>query len=148
LTPLLPVAPGSSQACPLSRFVKDGLLASVLEALLSLKSLVIQKTKLTTSCAQELGSLLNTLLEAGEGTQRSFVRACMSALEAHTSRRDEVLGGQRAAAFIMNQLCDVVSDQGSQVSANLTYLIRGQLDVKKDWFYRIETIDLSSFLSF
>lgn len=63
--------------------MKDGLLSQVLEALLVVRGLVVQKTKLIGDCSRLLRDLLDGLLEESFENKRHFIRACIAGLQTH-----------------------------------------------------------------
>lgn len=65
------------------RFMKEDLLAQILHALLALRGLVVQKTKLTSDCGRLLRELLDSLLQESYENKRHFVRACTSGLQSN-----------------------------------------------------------------
>ena len=72
--------------------MKDGLLSQVLESLLVVRSLVVQKTKLISDCGHLLKELLDGLLEESFENKRHFVYACITGLQAHVkTRKDSTL---------------------------------------------------------
>eukprot|EP00850_Spirogloea_muscicola_P019673 SM000196S05365 [mRNA] locus=s196:186709:205871:+ [translate_table: standard] len=68
------------------RLLEQRLLPPILEALLSLKGLVVQKTKLTSDCMRLLQELLNKLLEQSPKSKADFIRACILDLQQHSHR--------------------------------------------------------------
>ena len=69
--------------------MKDGLLSQVLESLLVVRSLVVQKTKLISDCGHLLKELLDGLLEESFENKRHFVYACITGLQAHVKTRKD-----------------------------------------------------------
>lgn len=67
----------------LRRFMKEELLAQALEALLAIRGLIVQKTKLTSDCGRLLRELLDSLLQESSENKRHFIRACISGLQIH-----------------------------------------------------------------
>lgn len=65
------------------RFMKEELLAQVLEALLAIRGLVVQKTKLIGDCGRFLGELLDSFLQESYENKAHFIRACISGLQVH-----------------------------------------------------------------
>ncbi|XP_014496937.1 auxin transport protein BIG [Vigna radiata var. radiata] len=86
-----------------SRFMRDDLLSEILEALIVIRGLIVQKTKLISDCNRLLKDLLDSLLEESSENKRQFIRACVNGLEIH---REERKG--RACLFILEQLCNVI----------------------------------------
>ncbi|KAL9261274.1 Auxin transport protein BIG-like protein, partial [Drosera capensis] len=87
-----------------SRFMRDNLLAEMLEALIIIQGLVVQKTKLIGDCNRLLKDLLDSLLQESVENKRQFIHACICALEIHGEEKK----GQ-ASLFILEQLCNLIS---------------------------------------
>lgn len=87
-----------------SRFMRDHLLSEVLEALIVIRGLVVQKTKLINDCNKLLKDLLDSLLLESNENKRQFIQACISGLQIHG---DESKG--RTSLFILEQLCNLIS---------------------------------------
>nr|GMC67386.1 auxin transport protein BIG [Ipomoea batatas] len=87
-----------------SRFMRDHLLSEVLEALIVIRGLVVQKTKLINDCNKLLKDLLDSLLLEKDENKRQFIQACISGLQIHG---DESKG--RTSMFILEQLCNLIS---------------------------------------
>lgn len=87
-----------------SRFMKEHLLSEVLEALIVIRGLVVQKTKLINDCNRLLKDLLDSLLLESNENKRQFIQACISGLQIHG---DENRG--RTSLFILEQLCNLIS---------------------------------------
>lgn len=76
--------------------MKEELLAQILEALLAIRGLVVQKTKLIGDCGRLLRELLDSLLQESYENKRHFIRACVSGLSRDRNGRSPVvilLGG-------------------------------------------------------
>ncbi|KAK7374677.1 hypothetical protein VNO80_08114 [Phaseolus coccineus] len=86
-----------------SRFMRDDLLSEILEALIVIRGLIVQKTKLISDCNRLLKDRLDSLLLESSENKRQFIRACVNGLEIH---REERKG--RACLFILEQLCNVI----------------------------------------
>ncbi|KAG6555165.1 hypothetical protein Mapa_003204 [Marchantia paleacea] len=86
-----------------TRFMKENLLAQILEALLALRGLVVQKTKLTGDCGRLLRELLDGLLQESYENKRQFIRACICGLQSHSREKKD-----RTSLFILEQLCDII----------------------------------------
>lgn len=86
-----------------SRFIKDDLLSEVLEALLVIRGLIVQKTKLIGDCNKLLKDLLDSLLLESSENKRHFIRACISGLQNHGEERKG-----RTSLFILEQLCNMI----------------------------------------
>ncbi|XP_022962536.1 auxin transport protein BIG [Cucurbita moschata] len=87
-----------------SRFMWDNLLSEVLEALIVIRGLVVQKTKLISDCNRLLKDLLDSLLLESNDNKRQFIRACISGLQIHGEERKG-----RTCLFIQEQLCNLIS---------------------------------------
>lgn len=87
-----------------SRFMREHLLSEVLEALIVIRGLVVQKTKLINDCNRLLKDLLDSLLLESNENKRQFIQACISGLQIHG---DENRG--RTSLFILEQLCNLIS---------------------------------------
>ncbi|MCO5564796.1 hypothetical protein L7F22_018464 [Adiantum nelumboides] len=85
------------------RFMKDGLLSQVLEALLVVRGLVVQKTKLIGDCSRLLRDLLDGLLEESFENKRHFIRACIAGLQTHRRLRND-----RTLVYILELLCNII----------------------------------------
>lgn len=66
-----------------ARFMRDDLLSAILEALLVIRGLIVQKTKLISDCNRLLKDLLDSLLLESSENKRQFIRACISGLQVH-----------------------------------------------------------------
>ena len=69
------------------RFMKDNLLSEILEALIVIRGLIVQKTKLISDCNRLLKDLLDSLLLENSENKRQFIRACISGLQIHGEER-------------------------------------------------------------
>lgn len=67
----------------LDRFMRDKLLSEVLEALIVIQRLIVQKTKLINDCNRLLKELLDSLLLESSENKQQFIRACISGLQLH-----------------------------------------------------------------
>ncbi|XP_042518404.1 auxin transport protein BIG isoform X2 [Macadamia integrifolia] len=85
-----------------SRFMRDELLSEVLEALLVIRGLIVQKTKLISDCNRLLKDLLDSLLLENSENKRQFIRACISRLQIHGEER------KGRTLFILEQLCNMI----------------------------------------
>lgn len=85
-----------------ARFMRDDLLSQVLEALLIIRGLIVQKTKLISDCNRLLKDLLDSLLMESDGNKRQFIRACISGLQNHQEKKG------RTSLFILEQLCNII----------------------------------------
>lgn len=63
--------------------MRDNLLSHVLEALIVIRGLIVQKTKLINDCNRLLKDLLDGLLLESSENKRQFIRACVSGLQTH-----------------------------------------------------------------
>ncbi|CAN0876126.1 Auxin transport protein BIG [Linum grandiflorum] len=86
-----------------SRFMRDNLLPDILEALIVIRGLVVQKTKLISDCNRLLKDLLDGLLLESSENKRQFIRACISGLQIHAKERKP-----RTCLFILEQLCNLI----------------------------------------
>ncbi|KAM6549341.1 hypothetical protein CsatB_021017 [Cannabis sativa] len=86
-----------------SRFMKDDLLSEVLEALIVIRGLIVQKTKLISDCNRLLKDLLDSLLLENSENKRQFIRACICGLQIHGDERKK-----RTCLFILEQLCNLI----------------------------------------
>ncbi|KAJ4973760.1 hypothetical protein NE237_006934 [Protea cynaroides] len=85
-----------------ARFMRDELLSEVLEALLVIRGLIVQKTKLISDCNRLLKDLLDSLLLENSENKRQFIRACISRLQIHGEER------KGRTLFILEQLCNMI----------------------------------------
>ncbi|GMH20638.1 hypothetical protein Nepgr_022479 [Nepenthes gracilis] len=86
-----------------ARFMHDNLLAEILEALIVIRGLVVQKTKLIGDCNRLLKDLLDGLLQESSENKRQFIRACICGLQIHGEEKK----GQ-TSLFILEQLCNLI----------------------------------------
>ncbi|WCJ25516.1 auxin transport protein (BIG) [Euphorbia peplus] len=86
-----------------SRFMRDNLLPDILEALIVIRGLIVQKTKLISDCNRLLTDLLDSLLLESSENKRQFIRACISGLQNHGKERKG-----RTCLFILEQLCNLI----------------------------------------
>eukprot|EP00741_Cyanophora_paradoxa_P010481 tig00000158_g10134.t1 len=80
---------------------RDGHVAALLDAFLTMKGLVVQKTKLTEECAGTMLSLLRATHDGSASDRQGFVSACVRAL-------DRRRGDERARVVLYEQLVDVI----------------------------------------
>ncbi|KAI5072138.1 hypothetical protein GOP47_0012244 [Adiantum capillus-veneris] len=85
------------------RFMKEGLLSQILEALLVVRGLVVQKTKLIGDCSRLLRDLSDGLLEESFENKRHFIRACIVGLQTHRRLRND-----RTLVYILELLCNII----------------------------------------
>lgn len=85
-----------------SRFMRDQLLSEVLKALIVVRGLIVQKTKLISDCSRLLKDLLDSLLLESEN-KKHFIQACIGGLQIHG---EEKRG--RSNLFILEQLCNLI----------------------------------------
>lgn len=71
----------------MSRFMRDNLLSELLEALIVIRGLIVQKTKLISDCNRLLKELLDSLLLESSENKRQFIRACIHGLQIHGDER-------------------------------------------------------------
>ncbi|XVF31619.1 hypothetical protein REPUB_Repub17cG0006900 [Reevesia pubescens] len=86
-----------------SRFMQDNLLSEVLEALIVIRGLIVQKTKLISDCNRLLKDLLDSLLLESSENKRQFIRACICGLQIHGEEKKG-----RTCLFILEQLCNLI----------------------------------------
>jgi E3 ubiquitin-protein ligase UBR4 len=86
-----------------SRFMREQLLSEVLEALIVIRGLIVQKTKLISDCNRLLKDLLDSLLLESNRNKRKFIRACIAGLHTHANEKRG-----RASLFILEQLCNLI----------------------------------------
>lgn len=67
--------------------MRDNLLSHVLEALIVIRGLIVQKTKLINDCNSLLKDLLDGLLLESSENKRQFIRACVSGLQTHAEEK-------------------------------------------------------------
>lgn len=82
--------------------MRDNLLSEVLEALIVIRGLVVQKTKLISDCNRLLNDLLDSLLIESSENKRQFIRACVCGLQNHGEERK----GRTCLVWMMNQHSD------------------------------------------
>ncbi|KAL5739314.1 hypothetical protein ACOSQ2_028494 [Xanthoceras sorbifolium] len=86
-----------------SRFMHDNLLSEILEALIVIRGLIVQKTKLISDCNRLLKDLLDSLLLESSENKRQFIRACICGLQIHGEEKKG-----RTCLFILEQLCNLI----------------------------------------
>ncbi|KAL7101089.1 hypothetical protein ACP275_08G035100 [Erythranthe tilingii] len=86
-----------------SRFMREQLLSDVLEALIVIRGLIVQKTKLISDCNRLLKDLLDSLLLESNENKGLFIQACIGGLQIHGEDRKG-----RNSMFILEQLCNLV----------------------------------------
>ena len=69
------------------RFMQDNLLSEILESLIVIRGLIVQKTKFISDCNRLLKDLLDSLLLENSENKRQFIRACISGLQIHGEER-------------------------------------------------------------
>lgn len=65
----------------------ENLLSEILEALIVIRGLIVQKTKLISDCNRLLKDLLDSLLLESSENKRHFIRACINGLQIHGKER-------------------------------------------------------------
>ncbi|KAI3452175.1 hypothetical protein Pfo_008840 [Paulownia fortunei] len=85
------------------RFMREQLLSDVLEALIVIRGLIVQKTKLISDCNRLLKDLLDSLLLESNENKRQFIQACIGGLQIHAEDRKG-----RNSMFILEQLCNLI----------------------------------------
>lgn len=86
-----------------SRFIREQLLSDILEALIVIRGLIVQKTKLISDCNRLLKDLLDSLLLESNENKRQFVQACIGGLQVHGEDKKV-----RTSMFILEQLCNLI----------------------------------------
>ncbi|XP_057769810.1 auxin transport protein BIG [Salvia miltiorrhiza] len=86
-----------------SRFMREQLLSDVLEALIVIRGLIVQKTKLISDCNRLLKDLLDSLLLESNENKRQFIQACIGGLQVHGEDKKG-----RTSMFILEQLCNLI----------------------------------------
>ncbi|KAJ0099623.1 hypothetical protein Patl1_21605 [Pistacia atlantica] len=86
-----------------SRFMRENLLSEILEALIVIRGLIVQKTKLISDCNRLLKDLLDSLLLESSENKRQFIRACICGLQIHGEEKKG-----RTCLFILEQLCNLI----------------------------------------
>lgn len=69
------------------RFMRDQSLSDVLESLIVIRGLIVQKTKLISDCNRLLKDLLDGLLLESNENKRQFIQACIGGLQIHGEDR-------------------------------------------------------------
>lgn len=67
--------------------MRDNLLSEILEALIVIRGLIVQKTKLISDCNRLLKDLLDSLLLESSENKRQFICACICGLQIHGDER-------------------------------------------------------------
>ncbi|GLT56357.1 hypothetical protein SLA2020_294010 [Shorea laevis] len=93
-----------------SRFMRDNLLTEVLEALIVIRGLIVQKTKLISDCNRLLKDLLDSLLLESSENKCQFIHACICGLQIHREEKKE-----RSCLFILEQLCNLICPSKPEV---------------------------------
>ncbi|KAK9038974.1 hypothetical protein V6N11_023815 [Hibiscus sabdariffa] len=86
-----------------SRFMQDNLLTEVLETLIVIRGLIVQKTKLISDCNRLLKDLLDSLLLESSENKRQFIHACICRLQIHGEEKKG-----RTCLFILEQLYNLI----------------------------------------
>ncbi|KAL2241605.1 UNVERIFIED_CONTAM: Auxin transport protein BIG, partial [Sesamum indicum] len=86
-----------------SRFMRDQLLSDVLEALIVIRGLIVQKTKLISDCNRLLKDLLDSLLLESNENKCQFIQSCIGGLQIHGEDKKG-----RTCMFILEQLCNLI----------------------------------------
>lgn len=63
--------------------MQHNLLSETLEALIVIRGLIVQKTKLISDCNRLLKDLLDSLMLESSENKRQFIRACICGLQMH-----------------------------------------------------------------
>ncbi|KAK4765976.1 hypothetical protein SAY87_007618 [Trapa incisa] len=85
------------------RFMQGNLFPELLEALIVISGLIVQKTKLISDCNRLLKELLDSLLLENSENKRQFIHACINGLQIHGEERKG-----RTCLFILEQLCNLI----------------------------------------
>lgn len=83
------------------RFMKDNLISEILEALIVIWGLIVQKTKLISDCNRLLKDLLDSLLIESSENKRQFIRACICGLQIHGEERK----GRTSLVWLSRLIC-------------------------------------------
>lgn len=67
--------------------MRDQLLSEVLEALIVIRGLIVQKTKLISDCNRLLKDLLDSLLLESDENKCQFIQACICGLQIHREEK-------------------------------------------------------------
>jgi E3 ubiquitin-protein ligase UBR4 len=67
--------------------MRENLLSEILEALIVIRGLIVQKTKLISDCNRLLKDLLDSLLLESSENKRQFIKACINGLQIHGKER-------------------------------------------------------------
>jgi len=67
--------------------MREDLLSEILEALIVIRGLIVQKTKLISDCNRLLKDLLDSLLLESTDNKRQFIRACINGLQIHAKEK-------------------------------------------------------------
>lgn len=67
--------------------MREQLLSEVLEALIVIRGLIVQKTKLISDCSRLLKDLLDSLLLESAENKKHFIQACIGGLQIHGEKR-------------------------------------------------------------
>ncbi|KAL3624091.1 hypothetical protein CASFOL_032907 [Castilleja foliolosa] len=86
-----------------ARFMREQLLSDILEALIVIRGLIVQKTKLISDCNRLLKDLLDSLLLESNENKRQFIQACIGGLQTHGEDKKG-----RNSMFILEQLCNLI----------------------------------------
>nr|GEV36241.1 auxin transport protein BIG [Tanacetum cinerariifolium] len=70
-----------------NRFMREQLLSEVLEALIVIRGLIVQKTKLISDCCRLLKDLLDSVLLENAKNKKHFIQACIGGLQIHEEKR-------------------------------------------------------------
>lgn len=63
--------------------MREQLLSEILESLIVIRGLIVQKTKLISDCNRLLKDLLDSLLLESSENKRQFIQACINGLQIH-----------------------------------------------------------------
>ena len=83
--------------------MQDGLLSQVLEELLVIRGMIIQKTKLIHDYNHLLTELLDSLIHESDKNKRHFLLVCILGLQIHGQERKG-----RTSLFILEKLSNII----------------------------------------
>ncbi|KAK8717695.1 hypothetical protein V6N13_044953 [Hibiscus sabdariffa] len=111
-----------------SRFMQDNLLTEVLEALIVIRGLIVQKTKLISDCNRLLKDLLDSLLLESIENKRQFIPACICGLQIHGKEKKG-----RTCLFILEQLCNLICPSKPEA---VYWLVLNEAHMQEEYFIR------------
>lgn len=87
--------------------MREQLLSEILEALIVIRGLIVQKTKLICDCNSLLKDLLDSLLLESDENKHQFIQACIRGLQIHGEERKGRASLVCAFIYLFNSLCFV-----------------------------------------